>query len=406
MSTSLLYHGFAIRGYEYVHSRYEKGQVIFKVKKKRHDLLCSSCGSRQLILRGKVERKFRSIPIGSKPVFIIAVIQRLFCLSCSLLRQNTIGFADPKRSYTKSFERYALELCRHMTMLDVARHLNVSWDVIKGIQKRYLKKRFGKPPLKKLKQIAIDEISIGKGHRYLTVVLDLATGAVVFVGDGKGADALTQFFKRLKRCRAKIEAVSIDMSPAYIGAVLENLPDAAIVYDRFHVMKMYNDKLSDLRRQLQREAENPLQLKVLKGTRWLLLKNPENLNPDPDKKEKERLQRALELNAPLAKAYYLKDELRHFWKQASKEDAKKWLNQWIETARETKIPMLMKMANSVSSHRYGFLNWYDYPISTGPLEGTNNKIKTLQRQAYGFRDIEFFKLKIFALHESRYALVG
>lgn len=407
MSTSLLYHGFGVRGYHYVRTLFQKGQVIFTVKKKRHDLCCSNCGSHKLILRGKVERKFRSLPIGKKPTFIIAAIQRVLCLTCNLVRQIDIGFADPKRSYTKSFERYALDLCRHMTIRDVARHLNVSWDVIKGIEKRHLKKRFGNPKLKNLKKIAIDEITIGKGHRYLTVVLDLACGAVVFVGDGKGADALTPFFNRLKRCQAKIKAVAIDMSPAYIAAVLENLPEAAIVYDRFHVMKMYNDKLSDLRRDLQREADKqPLERQVLKGTRWLLLKNPENLDPDPEKREKERLQQALELNAPLAKAYYLKDELREFWKFSTKQEATTWLDQWINTARETKIPMLIKMANSLSAHRYGLLNWYDYSISTGPLEGTNNKIKTLQRQAYGFRDREFFKLKIFALHESKYALIG
>jgi transposase len=147
-------------------------------------------------------------------------------------------------------------------------------------------------------------------------------------------------------------------------------------------------------------------LAVLKGTRWLLLKNAENLDSDPKKKEKERLDRALELNAPLAKAYYLKDELRQFWQQESKEKAEQWLNQWIATARASKVPMLMKMANTIQGHRFGLLNWYDYPISTGPLEGTNNKIKTMQRQAYGFRDHEFFKLKILALHETRYALVG
>ena len=112
------------------------------------------------------------------------------------------------------------------------------------------------------------------------------------------------------------------------------------------------------------------------------------------------------LNEPLAKAYYLKDELRRFWQQPSKAAARKWLDQWIDTARQTGISMLVKMANSLAIHRYGLLNWYDYRISTGPLEGTNNKIKTLQRQAYGFRDHEFFKLKILALHEARYALVG
>ncbi len=215
---------------------------------------------------------------------------------------------------------------------------------------------------------------------------------------------MTPFWKRLKRSKAEIKAVAIDMSPAYIAAVLENLPNAAIVFDRFHMMKLYNDRLSDLRRQLQREAEGPLQLKVLKGTRWLLLKNPENLNNLKD--ESNRLQQALKFNEPLALAYYLKEDLRQFWNQKSKTDADKHLSAWIAKARASKVGMLMKMANTVAGHKFGLLSYYDHPISTGPLEGTNNKIKTLQKQAYGFRDMEFFKLRIFSLHETKYALVG
>jgi transposase len=139
-------------------------------------------------------------------------------------------------------------------------------------------------------------------------------------------NALTPFWRRLKRCKADIKAVAIDMSPAYIGAVLDNLPKAAIVFDRFHVMKLFNDKLSELRRQLQREAEGPLQIKVLKGTRWLLLKNPENLNNEKD--ESDRLKKALEFNAPLATAYYLKEDLRQFWNQKTKAEAEKHLADW------------------------------------------------------------------------------
>lgn len=406
MSTSLLYHGFGIIGYRFLRTVYNGGSIFFGIDQDRFKLRCPDCNSRQVIRKGADNRRFRSLPIGRKTTFINFAVPRVKCLKCGIIRQVKIGFADSRRSYTKAFECYVLELSRHMTIKDVAKHLNTSWDIVKDIQKRYLKKRFKSPRLKHLRKIAIDEISIGKGHRYLTVVLDLSTGAVVHVGDGKGADALTVFWKRLKRCKAKIKAVAIDMSPAYIGAVLDNLPKAAIVYDRFHVMKLYNDKLSELRRQLQRECKKPLQLEVLKGTRWLLLKNAENLKNDPEKNEKQRLDQALELNAPLAKAYYLKDELRQFWQQDSKKKAEQWLDQWIETARKSKVPMLMKMANTIQGHRYGLLNWYEYPISTGPLEGTNNKIKTLQRQAYGFRDHEFFKLKIFGLHETRYALVG
>lgn len=404
MSTSLLYHAFGIVGYKYIHTRYENGAVIFKIAHNRFNLSCSCCGSKRILRRGTIMRRFKSLPIGSKPVFIEIELQRVLCLACKVVRQVKLSFAKWRRTYTKAFERYALMLSKFMTILDVAKHLQVSWGTIKDIQKRYLKRRYRNPSLKYIHRIAIDEISIGKGHRYLTVVLNLKTGAVIYVGDGKGADALSPFFQRLKRSKAKVKAVAIDMSPAYIAAVLDNLPDAAIVFDHFHVIKMYNDQLSQLRRALFNEASGPLEKQVLKGTRWLLLKNPENLNGD--KGEQNRLKEALKLNQPLATAYYLKEDLRQFWKQKSKAVAKKFLYNWIGKAESSKIAMLIKFAKTLRGHMFGLLNYYDHPISTGPLEGTNNKIKTLQKQAYGFRDMEFFKLKIQALHETKYALIG
>jgi transposase len=291
-----------------------------------------------------------------------------------------------------------------MTITDVARHLDVSWDLVKDIQKRFLKKHFAKPKLNKLRLLAIDEISIGRNHRYLTVVLDIKGGAVIFVGDGKGSDALEPFWRRLRRYKNNIKAIAIDMSPSYIRAVKENLPHAAIVFDHFHIIKMFNDKLSDLRRDLHREARSETQQQVLKGTRWLLLKNPNNLNEQYN--ERKRLEEALELNKPLATAYYMKEDLRQLWNQKNKEKAETFLTDWIARARASKIKMLSDMASSLENHKEGILAYYDYPISTGPLEGTNNKIKTLQRQAYGFRDMEFFKLKIYALHLTKYALTG
>lgn len=404
MSTALLYHGFGIRGYQHVHTKYYDGAIHFRMRQEVFSLRCPECGSYQVKRRGRVMRRFRTLPIGDKPVWIELLVQRVFCLLCGVLRQVKINFASRRRSYTRAFARYALGLSRHMTIQDVARHLGVSWDLIKEIQKQYLLKRFSRPKLHKLKQIAIDEISIGKGHRYLTVVLDLKSGAVVFVGQGKGSEALEPFWARLKRQQVRLEAVATDMSPAYISAVVTHVPEATLVFDRFHVIKLYNDGLSDLRRKLYHEATDLMQKQVIKGTRWLLLKNPENLNRD--RREAERLEEALRLNQPLALAYYLKEDLRQFWEQPSKTAAAAFLEDWIARAQTAGIPFLLRFSKTMALHRRGLLAYYDYPISTGPLEGTNNKIKTMQRQAYGFRDQEFFKLKILALHETRYALVG
>src|SRR6516225_8363426 len=404
MSTSLLYHAFGLRGYDYVKTDYTQGQVVFTVQQRPYTCRCPECDSRDVIHHGHETRSFKTVPIGHKPVTILLPIPRVECRACRIIRQVTLPFADPRRRYTRAFERYALGLSRLMTIQDVARHLGVGWDTIKDIIKRALQRRFKKPRLGKLKRIAIDEISVGHGHRYLTVVLNLETGAVVFVGEGKGADALDPFWGRLRAAKARVEAVATDMALAYIQAVREHLGDAVHVFDHFHVIKLFNEKLSDFRRELHREATDKLHRDVLKGTRWLLLKNPENL--DPKRGERQRLEEALKLNQPLATVYYMKEDLRQVWEQTDKATAAQVLDDWNRRAEASCIKVLQKFAATLSMHRTGILAYYDYRISTGPLEGTNNKIRTMQRQAYGFRDQEFFKLKIFALHETKYALVG
>ena len=183
-----------------------------------------------------------------------------------------------------------------------------------------------------------------------------------------------------------------------------HLPGATLVFDRFHVIKLYNEKLSELRRDLYHELNDTMQKKALKGVRWLLLKRAENL--DPARKEPQRLAEALRLNKPLATAYYLKDELNEIWEQDDQKAAEGVLRDWIAYAQCSGIRILHDFAKTLDAHAYGILAHYDYPISTGPLEGTNNKIKTMKRQAYGFRDQEFLKLKILAIHQTKYALVG
>ena len=402
MSTSLLYHAFGVVGYRQVSQRFEGGRVTIRIEQPRERLRCPQCGDAEVWAQGGEERTFRTVPIGGKPVQIQFKVPRVLCFLCGA-HQVKIPFAEPKKHYTRSFERYVLELSAHMTIKDVAEHLAVSWDVIKGIQSKNLQRRFGRPKLHKLKQIAIDEINIGKGHKYLTIVLNLLTGAVVFVGDGKGADALKPFWKRLRRSHATIAAVATDMSGAYLRAVRENIPKAVHVFDHFHVIKLYNDKLSAFRRQLFHELSAQGQ-QILKGIRWLLLKNFENL--DPQKKEPQRLERALRLNEPLAIVYYMKEDLRQIWLQANKILARLFLEEWLACARASGIRMLEQFADTLERHQEGILNYYDYRISTGPLEGTNTKIQVMKRQAYGYRDHAFLKLKILGLHETKYALVG
>jgi transposase len=380
------------------------GKMILEVESTRPPR-CPECSGLDVVCRGRCTRDFKAPPIGCKKVVVRLAIQRVECRACGLVRQVKVGFADVRRSFTKRLEKYVLCLLQSATIQDVAAAVGLGWDAVKDIQKRSLLQRFRLPRLKGVRRIAIDEISIGKGHRYLTVVLDLDTGRVLFVGEGKGADALKPFWRRVSRCKqCKIRSVAIDMSPAYIAAVGANLPKARIVFDRFHIVQLCNEMLTKLRRALYREATEQLHKDVLKGTRWLLLKNPDNL--DAARNEAGRLKEALALNAPLATAYYMKEELRRFWGCGDKHEAGRFLTGWMGRAEASGIRLLKNFAHTLAARRTGILNWYDDRISIGPLEGTNNKIKTMKRQAYGYRDTEFLKLKILAIHETKYALVG
>mgnify|MGYP000052319331 CR=1 FL=1 len=404
MPTSLLYHAYGLTKHKYINAKYKENKVILKIKTKEDKLCCRVCGSKSVIKQGKKERDFRAPPMGNKQIILRAIIQRLECRRCNNLRQEKIGFADEKKTYTKSFERYINDLSRIMTLDNVSKITGMGWDTVKRIEQSYLTKHYSKPRLKEVRYIAIDEFAVQKGHKYMTVVMDLETNRVLFVGEGKSAETLEPFWKRVRCSGAKIQAVATDMWPAFIDSVTKNLPNARLIYDRFHITKMINDALSRLRKQLYHEETAVNKRSVIKGIRWLLLKREDNLNEE--KNERERLNQVLELNKPLAIAYYLKEELRLLWMQDSMEKAKDFFGKWLAKAYASGIPVLKKVANSLLAHRTGIFSWFCNPISTGPLEGMNNKIKLLKRQAYGYRDKEFFKLKIYALHKTTYALCG
>jgi transposase len=304
-------------------------------------------------------------------------------------------------------ERFAIDLCRIATISDAAELTGLSWDTVQDIHKRHLRRKYRSFKLKSVRHIAIDEVYLGKKRKFITLVLDLETGRIIHIGKGKGKDALKGCWGRLKRSKAKIQAVATDMASGYISAVLTHLPKADLVLDHFHLVKWFNDKLSLLRRQLYHEATQ-MEKTVLKGSRWLLLKAPENLKTHKDHKkdERARLQAALELNKPLAIAYYMKERLRLLFQCLDRDKAEAELTAWISEADSSGIRILKEAARKLLIWKPFILNWHKHRISTGKLEAINCKIGTLQRNAYGYRDEEYLKLRIYNLHNSTYALTG
>ena len=413
MSAGAVYQALGLGAYEVLGVEEDADELLVLVAWPREKWRCSACGSRRVHCHDWKTRLWRSAPVGLKTTRVAMDVPRLRCLQCNAVRRHQPAFASGSCRHTLAFERYAAQLLNYLTISDLTRHLGISWHTAMEIDRRRLE-ALPRPQLCTLKRLAIDEVHSGRQHGYLTIVLDLDTGVVVHVGDGRGAAALEDFFRRLKQSRAKVQAVAIDMSGGYIAALRKHLPKVPFVFDRFHVVKLMNEKLTDLRRELFREATDGLHRQVLKGTRWLLLMGSDTLD-SPQRvarrkagqpSDRKKLDAALKLNEPLATAYYLKEKLRLFWDQSDRQAAQCCLEDWCAQAESSGIRVLHTMARTLRVHEAGLLAWYDHPISTGPLEGTNNKIKLLQHRAYGYRNREHFRLRILTLHHTRHRLTG
>ena len=283
---------------------------------------------------------------------------RVKCLGCGAKTWHQPTFANGQRRITKTFEVFIERQLSRLSIQDVVAIYGLSWNTVCETDLARLKK-LARPKLSGLTRLAIDENYLGKRHGFVTVVLDLDSMAIVSVLKGRGKAALKPFFSKLKQARAKIEAVATDMSGGYIAAVEENLPKASLVFDRFHVVKLMNEKLSDLRREMYHELTDKMHRKVLKGTRYLLMMNPENLKQNEKVDEKAQLKEALQLNESLSVAYYLKEDLRQFWNQRSKAAAEKSLEAWCRRADASGIRQMQVMDKTLRQHRRGLLNWYD-----------------------------------------------
>jgi len=328
-------------------------------------------------------------------------MRRFYCENCRWTRYEDLLIAERKKHYTRVLERYVMDLSLRMTIRDVAEHTGLHWATVKSIDRKRLRTNLpSASDLKKLRHLGIDEVSLKKRHRYLTNIVDLKTGRVVYVGEGRGERSVAPFFKRLKRLKVPLEAVALDMWRPYVRAIRTRFPRVALVYDAFHILRDYSLMLDALRAQEYWRLKGPMR-KVIKGSRFLLLRGQERLSIPA----REKLQELLHLNKPLFIAYVLKEELRRLWRCESRREAIRLFFDWLRKAFYSGVKKLVEFALKMKRHARTILNYFRYPISTAMVEGLNNKIKVVKRKAYGYRDVEYFKLKIYNLHISRYSLL-
>jgi len=359
---------------------------------KRFQPICHCCGQTASGVHSWTERKVRDLNLAATSVWINCHYRKLFCSHCHRVSVEDLELFHPYLRVTTRLARYIYQLCRIMTVTDVARHLGLNWKTVKDIDKYYLERDYGQPDLNGLSTLAVDEISIRKGHQYLTVVLDYVSGRVVYVGKDRKAETLERFFDQLSpEQRDGIKAVVMDMWDPFIRAVKKKMPEAKIVFDLFHVVAGFNRVIDQVRNSEYREASKEDKT-VYKGAKYLLLRNRENLKTP---EQREHLKELLALNETINTVMILKEKLKHIWTYRSRAWAAKALDSWCSLARTINQPSVNDFANMLERHRYGILNHCEYPIHTGKLEGVNNKIKVIKRKAYGFHDLRYFTLKIY-----------
>lgn len=352
---------------------------------------CAQCRRVLRNRRSVTHVRLRDLDISEHRVWVWVPRYLVNCPSCGLHRA-ALAIARPHARCTRRFERWLFALTESMTVKAVATQEQVHWTTVKDAEIRYIIGLLRKRDLNGIIDLGIDEVSEKKGHRYLTLVTDTVKRRVIWVGRGRDRAVLRKFFHWFGKTRTRrIRCVVIDMHDPYEVEIRKRCPRAKLIYDHFHVIKPLSMAIDNIRRRLQSELP-PDGRQYLKGTRYLLLRNRENLTA----KQRIRLHDLLRLpaNETLNAAYILKEDLRVIFRRQDIRQARTELRDWKSRARESKIPELIDYVKMLGRRRFGILNFMRYRKTNGLSEGFNNVVKTIKKDAYGFHDWDYFCLKI------------
>ena len=358
-----------------------------------HTRRCGHCGRTVTAIHETTERWVRDLPILEADTWLLVHRVRVNCPTCGP-RVEKLDWLDAWARFTRRFGDSVVRLAAVLPLKQVAEFYGLHWETVKRLDKEHLQRTLGPVDLADCEVIAMDEFAIQKGHRYATVVVEPLRKQVLWVGRGRSREDIRPFFELLgEQGRAGIQAVAMDMNKAYEEEVYSQCPQAEVVFDLFHVVAKYGREVIDRVRvdEANRLKHDAHARKVVKGSRWLLLRNYDNIEHEEDRV---RLEELLSANRKLAKVYILKDDLKALWDYRHVGYARRFWLDWYARAIRSRIGPLRDFARRLKAKIDGVLAHCRWPLHTSLLEGINNKIKVIKRMAYGYRDDEYFFLRI------------
>jgi transposase len=356
---------------------------------KRPGFRCPRCSATYASSQSWRWRWLRDLDVARRHMVLAVRVYRLDCGACGRI-EIPVPLARPYARCTKRLERHLFRLTRDATVKAVAGRMAVHWETVKDAEVRYIRGLLRKRNLDGITRLGIDEVSYAKGHKYLTLVTDLDHHRVIYATHGNDGRAIGRFVRWCgpERCR-RLKVVVTDMHDPYLKVLRRHLPHAALVFDHFHVSKVVHDALDEIRRRLQRELP-PQGRRIIKGQRYVLLRARATLS----KKDQVSLQELLAANTDLTAGYLLKEAFRDVFTAPHRREGKTRLRAWERHVRESGVPELLKVLDTIERRRAGIENFFQYRVANGMAEGFNNVVGTIKKQAYGFHDRDYLKLKI------------
>jgi transposase len=395
---TLLNHCHHFTGFVYEKARLcaESGMIEIDVRPRRGSKpICSGCHRHAPGYDHLGLRRFEFIPIWGFMVHLLYRMRRVDCETCGV-RVEEVPWAIGKHQLTKAYMLFLANWARKLSWKETAMSFRTTWDKVFDAVRYVVEWGLAHRDLGEISAIGVDEIQYSKGHKYLTLVYQIEAGCtrLLWVGKDRTVESFEQFFSLIgKRLCEGIEFVCSDMWKPYLRVIRERCPNALNILDRFHIVAKMNEALDDVRAAEARKLAQAGHEPILKKTRWCVLKRKSNLTSD----QRFRLRDLLRYNLKTVRAYLLKEDFHQFWEYDSPTWAAKFLDNWCQQVMRSRIEPVKKVAKTLRKHRELILNYFraKKQLSSGVVEGLNNKAKVTMRKSYGFRTFKATEIALY-----------